>query len=318
MTTTAAYPEKPGDRTRWIRERRHRLKPGESAEPPGVLIEQERLETGEIATTGTIFLVHRECPWTCAMCDLWRNTTPVSTGSVAAQFEYGIKQIRDATILKLYNSGSFFDSGAISKAERERIAVSCKRFNRVIVESHPRLIGADVLQLCALIHPAALEVAMGLETCHPRALERLNKRFTPEEFGAVARFLRSNDVSVRTFLLVGVPFIAAAEQRRWLEASIEFAFTRGSNVVSLIPTRKGNGTLEALEEFGEFASPTLTELERAQEFGIHLRRGRVFADTWEAERFATCAECAPARLERLHRMNLSQRIEPAVPCACAA
>ena len=41
-------------------------------------------------------------------------------------------------------------------------------------------------------------------------------------------------------------------------------------------------------------------------------------DLWDAERFATCQQCAPARIERMRSMNLHQRIEPQIGCECAA
>jgi radical SAM enzyme (TIGR01210 family) len=43
---------------------------------------------------------------------------------------------------------------------------------------------------------------------------------------------------------------------------------------------------------------------------------RVFVDLWDAERFATCPKCAPARIERLRTMNLTQRMAPPVACTC--
>ena len=85
-------------------------------------------------------------------------------------------------------------------------------------------------------------------------------------------------------------------------------------MASLIPTRFGNGALEALAEQGQFAPPNLATLEAALDYGIMLKRGRVFADLWDLEKFSDCAECFPARLERLGRMNLEQMVKPAAQC----
>ena len=159
-------------------------------------------------------------------------------------------------------------------------------------------------------------MALGLETCHPRALEKINKRITVEDFANAARFLRANQISVRTFLLVGTPFIPREQQARWVNQSIEVAFTAGSNVVSLIPTRAGNGALDELMSEGEFCEPSMSDLEAAQEFGLRLKTGRLFADTWDIDRFSDCASCGEARRDRLERINLSQMIEPRVECVC--
>ena len=51
----------------------------------------------------------------------------------------------------------------------------------------------------------------------------------------------------------------------WAIKSTEFAFTCGASVVSLIPTRGGNGAMERLMESHEFAPPRLDTVERALE-----------------------------------------------------
>ena len=89
-------------------------------------------------------------------------------------------------------------------------------------------------------------------------------------------------------------------------------------MASLIPTRAVNGALEALAARGEFAPPRLETLEAALDHGLGLRRGRVFADLWDLERFSRCAACFPARRDRLARMNLGQAVEPNIQCAVCA
>src|SRR6185369_12913046 len=92
-----------------------------------------------------------------------------------------------------------------------------------------------------------------------------------------------------------------------------FAAKAGAAVVSLLPTRGGNGALEALAEQGRFAPPRLATLEDA--FDASSREGaRVLADTWDLDAFSDCPACFPARRDRLARMNLSQRVEPRVAC----
>ena len=61
-----------------------------------------------------------------------------------------------------------------------------------------------------------LEVAMGLETAHPGALERLNKRVTLEGFARAAAELRRRDVALRVFVLIAPPFVPVDEQDAWL------------------------------------------------------------------------------------------------------
>ena len=81
----------------------------------------------------------------------------------------------------------------------------------------------------------------------------------------------------------------------------------------MIPTRSGNGSLDALAAHGEFAEPSLSVLEDAVAFGLALGRGRVFADLWDLERFRRCGACFAARAARLAAMNRGQRSLPRMP-----
>jgi len=179
------------------------------------------------------------------------------------------------------------------------------------------LVGEDCLRFRDLLgNGPKLEVAMGLETANPEVLARLNKRMTLDQFARAAEWLRRNEISLRAFVLVKPPFILREEEAlHWAERSIDFAFDCGATVVSLIPTRFGNGALEALAKVGQFASPRLITLEGATEYGVALSRGRVFADLWDLEQFSDCKHCFPARLARLREINLGQAMPPRVHCA---
>ena len=120
---------------------------------------------------------------------------------------------------------------------------------------------------------------------------------------------------MRAFVLVGLPWLPEAESLDWACRSTHFAFACGASAVSLIPTRAGNGALDALSASGDFAEPGLESLESALDFGIQLGRGRVFADLWDLERFSRCAACFPARAARLAETNLRQAVRPRVACA---
>jgi len=163
-----------------------------------------------------------------------------------------------------------------------------------------------------------LEVAIGLETAHPEVLARLNKRMTLAQFRRAAEFLEAERIDLRVFILVRPPWLSEAEGVEWARRSLDFAFACGASVCSLIPTRDGNGVMEALAAAGEFAPPRLVSVEGAMEYGLQLGTGRVFADLWEIRRFATCGACSEARIARLAAMNRTQRIPPPVACAeCA-
>jgi archaeosine synthase beta-subunit len=135
---------------------------------------------------------------------------------------------------------------------------------------------------------------------------------TVDDFRTAARFLRDHDVDVRAFILLQPPFTAAADAIEWACRSIDVAFDAGAGVCSVIPTRGGNGAMEALGAI----PPPLTALESVIEYGVAVGRGRVFADLWDIERLFVC-RCSPARAARLRKINATQRIPGPILCDCA-
>jgi hypothetical protein len=309
------------DRTAWITAQRPpRPAALDPFKPHGFFFEEERAASGQVVSSATILLTNKECPWRCLMCDLWKNTTTqtVPPGAIPRQIDYALLQLRSRPEqIKLYNSGSFFDPAAIPPADYPAIARIIAFAKQVVVESHPRLVGEKALRFHNLVL-GSLEMAMGLETVHPQVLPRLNKKFELMHFSNAAAFLRRNGIAVRAFVLVKPPFLDEAEGLEWAVKSAAFAFSCGATVVSLIPTRPGNGALERLMATGEFSPPRLATLEKALELALEVGGdGRIFADTWDLAQFLHCPACFEKRRQRIHAMNLSQRIPPAINCpAC--
>lgn len=325
----APYPERAAARDRWILARRGPRPARDLRQPHAAFVESERDAHGEVVPVLTVLLTSRECPWRCLMCDLWRFTVQeeIPPGAIPGQLHTALATTTNAAPrprqLKLYNGGSFFDPRAIPPADYPALAALAAGFDRVIVECHPTLVGRrtlafrDCLSLAAAnarCEPPTLEVAMGLETAHPDVLARLNKRLTLDGFRRAADFLREHSLALRVFILVKPPFLDESAALEWACRSLDFAFAGGATVAVLIPTRPGNGALEALAAAGEFAPPRLATLEATLDYGVGLGRGRVFADLWNLEPFAACPACFGARRERLARTNHEQTVQPRPIC----
>ncbi len=326
------YPAGAIARDRFVRDRRGQRTRHDAWRHQGVLVEDERTAGGSIASVATVFLTGRECPWRCVMCDLWQYTIAADTprGAIPAQIAAARDELRGrstaVTHIKLYNASSFFDPRAVPEEDYDGVAAQLAGLAHVVVESHPALVGSRVDRFLDALDrhrtgtaALQLEVAMGLETVHPEALERLNKRMTVDAYAVAAERLRARGVSLRAFLLISPPFVPPAEQNDWLFRSIDVAFSCGASVVSLIPTRAGNGALDTLASARAFRAPRLEDIERSIESALDVRpdRGRILVDLWDLQRFSGCGRCFEVRRARLHAINLEQRLSPRRSCtAC--
>lgn len=296
------------------------LRPGKNVvrrdRPYHYLHEQERGADGTIKEVNTVFLTNSECPFKCVMCDLWKNTldVPVQQGDVPDQISHALHRLPEASVVKLYNSGNFFDRKAVPPEDYEAIAGLLSGYERVIIENHPKLCGPGCLEFQRLLN-GRLEIAMGLETVHPDVLPKLNKQITTENFAEAASFLVRNSIDVRAFILLNPPFLTDPEENvTWAVKSVEFALDCHAAACSIIPTRTGNGAMEKLQRRGDYVPPTVSALEQTFERALRIGRGRIFADLWDLKQFSECGYCFEDRKQRLNEINRKQQVIPPVQC----
>ncbi|MDB4893075.1 MAG: radical protein [Gemmatimonadetes bacterium] len=288
----------------------------------GFLIEDERRPDGRTERALTVFLTGAECPFTCSFCDLWRYTIdgPTPPGALTKQLSRVRASLDGATAdrIKLYNASNFFDLRAVPAEDVVGMASLTSSFAGVTVESHASTIGERTLAFARSIS-GRLEIAMGLETIEPVAAAQLNKRLDLGRFDTAARFLTDNGIDLRVFVLLGAPYVPAAESVAWTVRTVEYAVSRGASVVAIIPVRGGNGEMERLQGLGQFTPPTLSQLEAALDGCLQFGDAVVTADLWDAESLSRCGVCGPRRLARLGRLNVSGVAEPNVSChVCGA
>ncbi|MCA9060397.1 MAG: radical SAM protein [Planctomycetaceae bacterium] len=290
--------------------------------PWQVLLEQELSASRQVEPVATLFLTNRECPFRCLMCDLWKNTTEttVPLGAIAEQVEQGLRELRDhpnwptnggVPHLKLYNSGNFFDPGAVPPEDRTLIAHRLSGFETVIVENHPRLCGPACAEFQAECQ-TQLEVALGLETSDPATLATLNKRMTVDDFAHACELLLVGGIRLRTFILLRPPGTTEEQGIEQAIESVRFAQNCGVDCCVVIPVRAGNGIMDQLAAQGRFTPPALTSLETVMDEVIGWNRGRCFADLWDIHQFAEHPAGLEQRIQRLERMNLTQTILPRI------
>jgi len=294
--------------------------------PYSCLVEPEPLVRGGLVDVATIFTTGVECAFRCLMCDLWKHTLERSGSApgIADQLDRALRELPGVPVVKIYNAGSFFDSQAVSDADRARVAELVQGRERVIVECHPLLVDRRCAEFAAAIAPTLLEVAMGLETVDPLVLSRLNKRMSLSDFDRAARLLLDSGVELRAFILLGPPGHFGAKSVEWARRGVEHALSLGAAYSVVIPVRPGNGMLDQLESRGRFVRPTLAELSQVLTHGLDSRGtpavggndGCVLVDLWDIENCFDCPDCGPLRAEALRRMNLTQRPVAVADCDC--
>jgi archaeosine synthase beta-subunit len=298
------------------------LRPAKRAVDPytahGSLLEEERRPGGRVERALTVFMAGAECPFTCSFCDLWQWTLdgPTPSGALVAQLERVLAALDGPTPqrLKLYTASNFFDRRAVPREDYAALVRLAAPFEAVTVESHASTIGDATADFARMLGGRSLEVAVGLETVHPRAMAQLNKRLDLARFDAAARALADGAIDLRVFVLLGAPHVPADESVEWTVRTVAHAVSRGAAVVSIIPVRGGNGEMERLHALGEFTPPTLAQLEAALDASLGFGEAVVTADLWDVETLPACDACGPRRVERLARINRSGCAEAAIEC----
>ncbi len=227
--------------------------------PVAVWREKERLD-GEIVDCLTVILRSKGCRWKrCLMCGYKKDTSEdVTLEDLKRQFEFSLKKLGDARVVKIFTSGSFLDSNEIPPEFRRFVYEKLKgRIDKLIVESRPEFVSDETAKELSE-QDFIVEVGIGLETADDFVREVcINKGFRFEDFERAAELLKSYGIRVKAYLLLKPPFLSEGEAIRDVLNSIKAV--RGlADVVSINPTNVQSGTyLERLWLRGLYRPPWL-------------------------------------------------------------
>jgi len=264
---------------------------------------------------GTLFAVNGACPLACIYCGLYREMTdrPATGGEIASQIEAARRAMPDVTGLKIYNASSLFEPASIRQTDDDMaaIAASLEGLDFVVVEARAEN-ASRARQLAARIS-GRLEVAIGLEVADDRILALLNKPTTVARFRHAAEALAQAGISLRSFVLVGPPFVPAARIRPLALKTFSFARDCGSRVVSFLPVRASHAPMRRLAGRGFFSPPPLSAF--FDVVAASVDRGPVvLAETDGLAELPACPNCRGAIGESLRSLN-ELGVLPPVSCA---
>ena len=135
--------------------------------------EQDLFE-GKIVDSFIIILRTQGCSWAlksgCTMCGYFNDSLwkPISEKDLLTQVETVLKNYNNEPVVKLFTSGSFFDTQEIPETVRNHIfAFLSKKANKISVESRPEYVTKETIaQMNTMCAPSVCEIGIGLETAN--------------------------------------------------------------------------------------------------------------------------------------------------------
>ena len=174
----------------------------------------------------TIILRTKGCSWAlgpnggCSMCGYVQDSTfeKIDQAHIKNQIDYAfqeklteILEDEEDFIIKIYNSGSFFDDDEISESTRDYIykkIAKIPKIKELVIESRVEYITQEKLINMKSSLDIYTEVAIGLETVNDHIRNAyINKGLLFEDFLEAIRLCKINDIGVRAYLLFKPPFL---------------------------------------------------------------------------------------------------------------
>ncbi|MHC1597946.1 MAG: archaeosine biosynthesis radical SAM protein RaSEA [Methermicoccaceae archaeon] len=198
----------------------------------------------------------------CTMCGYIQDcaTTPPTISQLISQMEYALARAPSGRfVLKLYTSGSFFDTSELPAEARRKILKMCAddRVIRLVVETRSELATEKVLEEAVSIMPR-LEVAIGLESASDTVREEcVGKGSTFAQYRLAVERARALGIPIKTYLLLKPPFLSEDGAIRDVLCSIdEVAHLSERISVNLCNVQRGT-LVEGLWKRGEYRPPWL-------------------------------------------------------------
>lgn len=211
----------------------------------------------------TIILKTKGCSWAlgeyggCSMCGYIQDAAleDIEADSIKAQFDYALEQKKeeiindkDDYILKIFNSGSFFDDEEMNPEVREYIYESIAKINKIkelVVESRVEYLSSKKLKKIKNdLQNKYIEIGIGLETVDDYIRNRyVNKGLTYKEFLEAVSLCKEHDIGVKAYLLLKPPFLSEKSAIDDAANSIRTLIKLGIETISLNPLNIQKGSL---------------------------------------------------------------------------
>ena len=289
----------------------------------------------EIGKEFTIILRTKGCSWAlgnyggCSMCGYVQdaNIKEVPSHYLIKQFDYALErklnEIKDPQnnyILKIFNSGSFFDDSELDIAVRMHIyrkIAEIKNIKEFVIESRVEYITADQLSnLKNNLKNKYIEIGIGLETTNDYIRNHyINKGLVYEQFLKAVELCRKYDIGVRAYLLLKPPFLNEQGAIDDCIDSIRSLISLKVNSISINPLNIQKGSLtEYLWYQNRYRPPWFYSLFKCLKKAIKqedLKNTRIVSDPSGAgtkRGIHNCLKCDEKMISLLKDFVLNQEI----------
>jgi hypothetical protein len=208
----------------------------------------------------------------CTMCGYNDVSDPaMDPHGILEQFSSVMSRLQDQKIVKLFNSGSFFNDDEVPPEARDAILSALNgKTTKLIVETRAEYADSEKLENAKKAFPG-IEVAIGLESANDTVLKYcVNKGMAFADYEKAAKTVKSSGIPLKTYLLLKPPFLTEAEAIRDSLDSIQAA-AKYSDEISLNPANVQNNTVvEFLWRRNAYRPPWLWSVARALGEGKNL------------------------------------------------
>jgi len=218
------------EKINFLREKRKKrteyLSNNQLDKPISFWIKDERLLKGR-GKEFTIILRTKGCSWAlgetggCSMCGYIRDSyfEDIDPIHIINQFDYALKmkleQINDSEddfIIKIFNSGSFFDDNEIPSQIRDHFykkIAEIDKIKEIVLETRVEFISKEILEILHQnLKNKYIEIAIGLETVNDYIRNHyINKGLLFEDFIRKIKLLKEYNIGIRVYLLFKPPLL---------------------------------------------------------------------------------------------------------------
>jgi len=202
----------------------------------------------------TIILRTKGCYWAlehsgCSMCGYIEdaNREDVAPEQIKNQFDYAIEnsieKIQQDTndyVLKIFNSGSFFDDSEINNEVRNHIYKKVSEIPEIkefVIESRVELITQDkISEIKNILPDKYIEIGVGLESVNDHIRNKyINKGVKLDDFIKMKDLCYKEDIGVKAYLLFKPPFLNEQAAIDDCISSIQTLINMDINSISINP-----------------------------------------------------------------------------------